>query len=242
MTTADPSVLGIKIHAVTKEEALERLEWYIKSRTPHLIATANAEMVMFAQKDRDLADILNAADLIVPDGAGVVWAARHRGFHVPERVTGYDLTQSLLHKASLHGYRVFMLGAAPEVILAAKHKAERLYPGIQIVGIHHGFFSAADEGRIIDQICNAVPDVLLVALGVPKQEKWLYRNLQKLQVPVCMGVGGSFDVMAGSVPRAPEWMQRANLEWFFRLLRQPQRIGRMMALPRFAIRVLVKNR
>lgn len=242
MTTAGPSVLGVKIHAVTREEAVAILEGYIKSHTPHFIATANAEMVMFAQKDRELANILNAADLIVPDGAGVVWAARHQGFHVPERVTGYDLTQSLLYKASIHGYRVFMFGAAPEVILAAKRKTESLYPGIHIVGSHHGFFSAADEDRIIDQIRNAAPDVLLVALGVPKQEKWLYRNFHKLQVSVCMGVGGSFDVMAGSVRRAPEWMQRANLEWLFRLLCQPRRIGRMMALPRFAIQVFIKNR
>ncbi|HWR45575.1 MAG TPA: WecB/TagA/CpsF family glycosyltransferase [Sporomusa sp.] len=220
-------------------EAVAKLEQFIKGKTPHLIATANAEMVMLAQEDQELAAILNQCDLVVPDGAGVVWAARHQGYTMPERVAGYDLSQNLLAHAANKGYSVFMFGSQTAIIEKAKSVALERYPGLRITGIRDGFFTTQDEPAIIESIRAAKPDILLAALGVPKQEKWLARNLSDLNVPVCMGVGGTFDVMAGAVKRAPLWMQRTSLEWLFRLIQQPQRVIRMMALPRFAVKVML---
>lgn len=235
-------VLNVSIDAITMAEAVNQVEKMIfighETTKPHLIATANAEMVMQSQQDSELATILKVADLVVPDGAGVVWAARHQGQAVPERVAGFDLTQRLLALSAIKGYRLFFLGSSPEVIHKAKAKAEEMYEGIKIVGSQHGFFIKADEPNIIQQIRQKKPDILFVALGVPKQEKWLYHHLMELQVPVSIGVGGTFDVMAGVMKRAPLWMQKLNLEWSYRLIKQPQRIGRMMALPKFVYHVL----
>lgn len=234
-------VLHVQIDAVTMDDAIVVLEQFINTPTPHLIATANAEMVMMAQQDHELADILNNADLVVPDGAGVVWAARFQGSVVPERVAGFDLVQRLLREASCRGYRVFMFGGAPGIVEKAETAARQRFANLQIVGTCHGFFTKATETAIVEKIRQAQPDILLVALGVPKQEKWLARNMQRLGVPVAIGVGGTFDVMAGTVKRAPVWMQRANLEWLYRLISQPQRAIRMMALPHFVIKVLIQK-
>jgi N-acetylglucosaminyldiphosphoundecaprenol N-acetyl-beta-D-mannosaminyltransferase len=232
------NVLDIGIHTVTMSQAVTRAEDFIAEKTPHLIATANAEMVMMAQTDQKLASILNTADLVVPDGAGVVWAARHHGYSMPERVAGYDLVQNLLAKAADKGYRIYMFGSAPGIVEKAKLAAEQKYNGVQIVGTRDGYFTAKDEPEIIESIIASKPDILLAALGVPKQEKWLHNNLAVLNIPLSIGVGGSFDVMAGNVKRAPLWMQEANIEWLYRLLSQPQRIIRMMALPHFMLKVV----
>jgi N-acetylglucosaminyldiphosphoundecaprenol N-acetyl-beta-D-mannosaminyltransferase len=235
-------VLGVPIDSITMEAAVKKIETFIQGSQPHLIATANAEMVMMAQQDDDLAAILNSASLVVPDGAGVVWAARYQGNHVQERVAGFDLTQNLLAEASKKGYRIYLFGAGPGIAEKAKQIAEKLYPGVNIIKTRDGFFSADDENEIIEDICKSHPDILLVALGVPKQEKWLARNLSRLQVPVAIGVGGTLDVMAGAAKRAPLWMQQANLEWLYRLLRQPQRAIRMLALPRFVLKVIMDKK
>jgi N-acetylglucosaminyldiphosphoundecaprenol N-acetyl-beta-D-mannosaminyltransferase len=236
------TVLDVSIDTVTMSEAVAKLEQFIVEKTPHLIATANAEMVMLAQNDQELATILNQCDLVVPDGAGVVWAARHLGYTMPERVAGYDLSQNLLAQAADKGYCVFMFGSQSEIVEKAKSIALERYPGLRVVGTREGFFTEQDESSIIELISTAKPDILLAALGVPKQEKWLARNLSSLKVPVCMGVGGTFDVMAGAVKRAPLWMQRTGLEWLFRLILQPQRVIRMMALPRFALKVMLSKK
>ena len=233
------TVLDVLIDAISMSEATAQLEQFISEKTPHLVATANAEMVMLAQEDNELAAILAKSHLVVPDGAGVVWAARHQGYTMVERVAGYDLAQNLLLEASKKGYRVFMFGSQPDIVAKAKTVALARYPGLCIVGTRHGFFTTQDEPAIIQTITATKPDILLAALGVPRQEKWLARNLTKLNVPVSMGVGGTFDVMAGAVKRAPLWMQRTSLEWLFRLLCQPKRAIRMLALPRFALKVML---
>jgi len=234
------AVLNVMIDAVTMDQAVARLEKYIaKSDRCHMVATANAEMVMMAAEDPELHKALLHSDLVVADGAGVVWAARHFGSPVPERVAGFDLAQKLLERSARNNYRVYFFGGAPGVAEQAKIAAEKHYPGVNIVGIRDGFFSEADEEAILSEITNCEPDILLVALGVPKQEKWLSKHLSGLHMPVAIGVGGTFDVMAGIMKRAPLWMQTANLEWLFRLLMQPQRFFRMLALPKFVFRVLL---
>lgn len=236
------SILNIQVNCVTMDEALQVAETFIAENTPHLIATANAEMVMKAQEDRELAQILNEADLVVPDGAGVVWAARHKGHVMPERVAGYDLTQHLLARAAKKGYRVYLFGSGPEIVARAKQQAEKRFPGVNIVGMRDGYFDSQQEKAIIHDIQSLSPHILLAALGVPKQEKWLAKYLQELKVPLSIGVGGTFDVMAGQVRRAPVWMQKGNLEWLFRLILQPQRIGRMMSLPYFVLKILLDKK
>ena len=230
-------ILGVGVDPVTMSEAVECVEEFFAARTPHLIATANAEMLMNATHDEELRAILNSADLVVPDGAGTVWAAHHLGYEMPERVAGYDLAQELMRRSPSARRRIYFFGSAPGVAEKAKAKAEELYPGISIVGTRNGFFSADDESSIVEAIKNAKPDLLLVALGVPKQEKWLAAHLKELQVPVSIGVGGTFDVMAGVMKRAPVWMQRARLEWLFRAMLQPKRAGRLLALPKFVFKV-----
>ena len=230
-------ILGVRVDSVTMTQAVAQVESYMDEKKNVLIATANAEMIMRATHDTELKDILNAAALVVPDGAGTVWAAHHLGYEMPERVAGYDLAQELMRIAPSKKQRVFFFGSAPGVAEKAKAKAEELYPGIEIVGTRDGYFKSEDEPAIIEEIKAAKPDLLLAALGVPKQEKWLYAHLQELNVPVSIGVGGTLDVMAGVMKRAPYWMQKAKLEWLFRGLLQPKRAGRLMALPKFVLKV-----
>ena len=231
------NILGVDVDAVTMAEAVNVVRRAMDTRAGVLVATANAEMLMRATHDEELRRILNASALVVPDGAGTVWAARHLGHAMPERVAGYDLAQELLRCAPAEGRRVYFFGSAPGVAEKAKAKAEQLYPGIEIVGVRNGFFSPADNAAIIAEIRAARPDLLLVALGVPKQEKWIAAHLAELDVPVAIGVGGTLDVMAGVMKRAPHWMQRAKLEWLFRGLMQPKRAGRLLALPKFVLKV-----
>lgn len=230
-------ILGVHVDAVTMAQAVERVAQLIAAGKPSLVATANAEMLLRATHDDELKTILNAAKLVVPDGAGTVWAARHLGKFMPERVAGADLVLELMKLAPAKSWKFFMFGAAPGIADKAKLKAETLCPGIKIVGTRNGYFTAADESDIIAQIKNSRADVLLAALGVPKQEKWLAAHLHELNVPVSIGVGGTFDVMAGVVKRAPLWMQRARLEWLFRAMLQPSRAGRLLALPKFVLKV-----
>ena len=200
------NILGVDVDAVTMAEAVDVVRRAMDTRAGVMVATANAEMLMRATHDEELRRILNASALVVPDGAGTVWAARHLGHAMPERVAGYDLAQELLRCAPAEGRRVYFFGSAPGVAEKAKAKAEQLYPGIEIV-------------------------------GVPKQEKWIAAHLAELDVPVAIGVGGTLDVMAGVMKRAPYWMQRAKLEWLFRGLMQPKRAGRLLALPKFVLKV-----
>ena len=238
MPVSKVEILGVTVDSLTMTEAVSRVEGFIANKKPALIATANAEMIMNATRDEELKNILNGADMVVPDGEGTVWAAHQLGCDMPERVAGYDLAQELLRISPSKGYRVYFFGSAPGVADKAKAKAEELYPGIEICGTRNGYFSEDDEHQIIEDIKAAKPDILLVALGVPKQEKWLSKYKDVLGVPVNIGVGGTLDVMAGVMERAPLWMQKAKLEWLFRGLKQPSRIGRLMALPRFVFKVL----
>lgn len=235
-------ILGVTVDSLTMAEAVRRVQGYIQKRKSRLIATANAEMLMRATTDMELKKILNAADLVVPDGAGTVWAAHHLGCDMPERVAGFDLSQELMRLAPKNGYRLYFFGSAPGVAEKAKAKAEELYPGINVCGTRDGYFKPEDEKQIIADIKAAKPDILLAALGVPKQEKWLYAHMKELKVPVSIGVGGTFDVMAGVMQRAPLWMQKAKLEWLFRGLKQPSRAGRLMALPKFVIKVMASKK
>ncbi|MEB3222052.1 MAG: WecB/TagA/CpsF family glycosyltransferase [Candidatus Sericytochromatia bacterium] len=210
--------------------------------TPLHIVTMNAEMAMQAQRDAELGDIIRAAGLVVPDGSGVVWAVRRQ---MPqkglEKVAGVDLVRELVSAGAASGWRFYLLGGQPGVAQAAAEALAAVHPGFHLAGVRDGFFAAAEEPDVLAGIRAAAPDVLLVALGVPRQEKWIRQHLGAIGVPVAMGVGGSFDVFAGRVRRAPAAFRRLHLEWLFRLLQEPWRIQRMRStLPAFVREVLTR--
>jgi len=235
------SVLNMPIDVVTMDDTVHIIDKWLLEKQPHFVVTANAEMVMQAQEDDELFTILKQADLVLADGAGVVWASKHNGCPLPERVAGADLVNRILSLAASKQYRIFLLGAAPGVAEQAVIRAKSAYRGIEICGVKDGFFTTGEEAAVIAAIRAAKPDILLVGLGVPRQEKWLWHNKELLGTPVCMGVGGVIDVLAGVSKRAPLWMQKASLEWAYRLIKQPSRIGRMLALPKFVIKVLMST-
>lgn len=232
------NILGINVATFTMRESIEYIINKVAQGKQTFVITANAEIIMLAQDDQKFHEIMtNCADLILPDGSGVVLAAKQLGYHMPERVAGYDLVQNLLPEAATRGWGLYFFGAAPNVASLAAENALIRYPELKIAGVRDGFFTAEDETAIIAAINASGADVLLLALGVPKQEFFIakYRNILKPRVLI--GVGGTFDVMAGSVKRAPAFWQKHHLEWLYRLLNQPQRFMRMLALPKFVFKV-----
>ena len=231
-------ILGVPVHPYTMNGAVEKIVERVSQKQKTLVVTANAEIIMMGQTDTEYMEILNKAALVLPDGAGTVWAGRKLGYEVPERVAGYDLFLNLMAEAAQKNFKVFFFGAAPGVAEEAKQKCETLYPGISIVGCRNGYFKDVDNNSIVEEINNSGADLLFVALGAPKQEKWLAKYEDTLNPSLLMGIGGSFDVVAGKMERAPKWMQDASLEWLFRLYKQPSRFRRMLVLPKFVIKVL----
>lgn len=234
-------VLGVPFDAVTMKEAVAKAKSLLREDGQHFICTPNPEIVMEAQKDRDLMSILREADLVVPDGIGVVWASKYSEIRLAERVAGYDLTQNLMRELAGTEETFYFFGGAPGVAAAAARKMEKQYPGLKIVGGHNGYFDEKEEKKIIQDIKKLSPSILLVGLGAPKQEKWIYDNIRLTGVKLAIGVGGSFDVMAGNVKRAPKLFQKLGLEWFHRLITQPTRWKRMLRLPKFVLTVLRKR-
>lgn len=227
------TILGVRVDNVNYNQALSLIESFIESRTPHQVVTVNPEFIVAAQSDEDFRTILNASSLALPDGVGLLWAARLLGHPLQERVTGVDTLQRLAALAARKGYRLFLLGAAPGVAVETAARLCQTYPGVTIVGTHAGSPAPAEEDEIVRLIQRARPDILFVAYGAPAQDKWIARNLERLGVPVAMGVGGAFDFISGRAKRAPRWVQRLGLEWLHRLCHQPWRWRRMLALPKF---------
>lgn len=234
------NLLGAGIDGLTIEECTHRIGEFIERGAPRFVVTLNPELLYQAQFHPELLSMIDRADLVTPDGVGIVWACRVKGEPVPGRVTGIDLMLGLLQRAAVSGWRVFLLGSAPGVAEDAAYNIVEKYPGVNVVGSHHGYFTPENEPELIEAIRKARPHLLFVALGAPRQEQWIYAHRERLGVPVAMGIGGSLDVLAGRVPRAPEWMQALHVEWLGRLLRQPSRWKRMMVLPKFAFMVLSK--
>ena len=236
-------ILDVPVHPLTMGEAVSVLEESITSGEQAFVVTANAEIIMMCQEDAGYKKIVSQdAQLVLPDGAGAVWAGRHLGYKIPERVAGFDLYCQLLDKAAQKGYKAFFFGGSPGIAEAAKAKSEELYPGVQVVGCRNGYFKEEESQAIIDEINASGADMLFAALGAPKQEKWLVRYREQLKPKILMGIGGSFDVFAGKMERAPKWMQDASLEWLFRLYKQPSRFMRMMALPKFVLTVVFSGK
>ena len=231
-------LLGIPVHAVTMADTLALVEGYMAEPRLHQIATVNPEFVMAAQSDAEFRRVLEQADLCLPDGVGLLYAARRYGRRLPERVPGSELVYRLAERAAARGWPLFLLGAAPGVADEAADVLRGLYPDLCVAGTYAGSPDPAENEAIVRRVNDSGAALLFVAYGAPKQDKWIARNRAALPaVRVAIGVGGSLDFVTGRAVRAPRWMQRLGLEWLHRLIREPWRWRRMMALPRFAWRV-----
>ncbi len=244
-------ILGVRVDDVTMQEACDHLAMLMAQGGVHQVATVNTEFVMAAQRDPVFASVLEATTLNVPDGVGVLWAARRLGHPLRERVAGVELVRELAARGSQYKWRAFFLGARPGIAERAAANLALRYPGLIVAGTYAGSPQPDEEEAIRARVRHAQPNLLFVAYGAPAQDKWLARNLPQLQwgpapdgAPeglIGVGVGGVFDFLTGLQKRAPGWMQQAGLEWFYRLLRQPWRWRRQLSLVRFVWAVMLKS-
>jgi N-acetylglucosaminyldiphosphoundecaprenol N-acetyl-beta-D-mannosaminyltransferase len=233
------TLMGVPIYDVTMEETVAWIARWIVEGGAHQIATVNPEFLMRAREDAEFRACLDRASLCIPDGIGILWAARMRGRRLRERVAGSDLVPRLAREAAAHGWRVYFLGAAPGVAEEAASRLREQHPGLRIVGCYAGSPRRDEEDDLVARVQAARSQLLLVAYGAPGQDLWLDRNLGRTGAAVGIGVGGSFDFIAGAARRAPRWAQRLGLEWLVRLVWEPWRWRRQLALPKFAFLVLL---
>jgi N-acetylglucosaminyldiphosphoundecaprenol N-acetyl-beta-D-mannosaminyltransferase len=239
MTQVD--ILGVRVNGLTQEAALMRMAALVNEGGFHHVVTVNPEFIMRAQWDDAFRAVLNYADLALPDGVGILWAARwlYGPGHVPERITGVDTVERMAALAADQGWRLFLLGAAEGVAARAAQMLCQRYPHLRVVGVYAGSPADTEANTIIAKVNDANTDILFVAYGAPVQDLWIARHRERLRVRLAMGVGGAFDFISGVVCRAPVWVQRLGLEWFYRLIHQPWRWRRMLVLPKFALRVIL---
>jgi len=236
------NILGVNVDMTNIDESAEKIMQFLDEDKFHMVFTPNSEIIMVAYNDSEFCRVLNDADLLTADGIGVVYASRILGKPIKERAAGFDIATKVIEKCSKNGKKIYFFGGKPGVAEEAQEKLLATYPGINFVGVRNGYFKPEDEEEIINNINNSGADLLFVALGAPAQEKWIARNKDKLNVKVAMGVGGSLDVFAGRVERAPEIFCKLGLEWFYRLMKEPWRAKRMTALPKFGFTVIFKGR
>ncbi len=250
MTTPTPmpspiptiNILEMPVHHVRMTDALDAIDGFIREGGTHHVVTADASMMVMAQQDAGLRGILANADLITPDSEGILWASRRQGQALPERVSGVEIVERLCERSAQNGCRLYFLGAASGVAEQARKRMTAKYPGAQIVGTRNGFFTENELPGIIADIRDARPDVLCVAFGIPKQEKWIDAHRAALGVPVLIGVGGTLDVLSDTVKRAPVPFRRLKLEWLWRVASNPRKMGKVLLLPRFVSLVKRKER
>ena len=234
-------ISDIPIYKSTLKKTAQLIHsWIVEGKMRQHIVTANSEILYKTKSNTKLKRILQKASLVTADGMGVVWASKILGDALPERVTGYDLMIELLELMNQSEKSVYLLGAKPEVVSAATFEIKRLYPGVVIKGYHDGYFKddKEKEESIVNEIKELKPDLLLVGMGSPNQEYWINENIANLPIKVAVGLGGSFDVLAGVLDRAPERWQKMGMEWAYRLIKEPKRIGRAASLPKFGLSII----
>ena len=237
------SILGVKIDNITKEESGNITKKLIEesNKSCKIIVAPNTEFVMCAQKDKEFFDILKQAELATPDSIGIIIGAKLQNKKFKERIPGQAYFREVIRKSEIEGWSIYILGGTDEVIEAAVANVKKDFPKANIVGYHEGYFVKDSEEEVINQINSLEPNVLFVAMGAPKQEKWIYNNKDKLKVHVATGQGGTLDYEAGRIKRAPKFIQKLGMEWFWRLMIEPSRIVRMRVLPIFLIKILFKK-
>ena len=235
------NIFGVNIKNTTLNDVMNRLKKELTTEGVFTIVTPNTEIVQLSKGNEGLIGLINSFDLIVPDGIGLIYASKIRGVPLKERVTGYDISIGLLEYARKNPFNLYLLGCKPGVAEKASVNVNSKYKGVNVVGFHHGYFDIDQEERIIEEINNVSPDVVFVGLGFPKQEEFIRRNKDKLNCKIIIGNGGVTDILAGVNKRAPEIFIKLNLEWFYRLLQEPSRITRQIALPKFLINVILDS-
>lgn len=217
-------ILNTYVNAISLDETIRRVESIIKKGVPTQHVVINASKVNLMEHDSVLRDIVNSCPLINADGASIVWASKILGVPLKERVTGIDLFLKLVEVADEKGYSIYLFGAKEEVVMKVKTIFEDKYPNLKIAGYRNGYFTEQDEPAIIEDMAQSQADMMFVAFSSPKKEYWVNKYIGQLNIPFVMGVGGSFDVVAGVTDRAPEWMQNRGLEWFYRFIQEPRRM------------------
>lgn len=218
------SLLGSNLDALSFQETMTKIESMVEQGVPVQQVSINAGKINLMRKDPSLRSIVNRSALITADGQSIVWAAKYLGSPVPERVAGIDLFRALVKLAAEKGWRPYYLGATAEIVEAVVKHDQQLYPDLSIAGFHHGYFSEEESLAVAKEIARTQPDLLFVAFSSPQKEIWLDTFSEVMQVPFAMGVGGSFDIVAGKTKRAPLWMQQSGLEWFYRFSQEPIRM------------------
>lgn len=236
------NILGVFFDSVTMKEATQKILKLLNGHEKSMVITANPEIIMEAQKSSSFCAMINRGDLVVADGIGVVIGSKIIKKPLPERVAGFDLVQHIFDAIKNTNKTVYFFGAAPHIAELAAKEMRAKYKNLKIVGTHDGYFDEEEEKVIIEEINRLKPDLLLVGLGAPRQEKWWYTHKEQLNVKVCIGVGGSFDGWSGKVKRAPKIFINLGLEWFYRLIKQPTRLKRMLRLPVFLLLVIKKRK
>ena len=239
--TEKVDVLGLQFNYVTKKELVESLSNRIADNEKTFVVTANPEIVMHAKENPNYKKTVEQATYIIADGIGVIYGARLLNQSLPERIPGYELMVELLQIGNKEKLKVYFLGATQEVIDALQVNVEKQFPNLIIAGTRNGYFEQ-DDTTVYEDIKNSNPDLVFVALGFPRQEEWIHQHIDSFEKGLFMGVGGSFDVLANKVKRAPLIWQKLNLEWLYRLLKQPSRWKRMLVLPQFLLEVLKVRR
>ncbi len=232
-------VLGVGFDNLTREDAIDMCKRLIDEHRSAYMVTPNPEIVMAAWDNPELHEAIRNADMVIPDGIGVVKAARIIGTPLKERLPGIEIGEAILEYAAASGKSVFLLGAKPGVAAAAAKKMCELFPGLEVCGTNDGYFK--DDGPVVDKINAAKPDFLMVCLGAPKQELWMAQNAPRLDVGLMAGLGGSLDVFAGTVMRAPKLWQKMNAEWLYRCIKEPWRFKRIARLPLFIVKAWIKR-
>ena len=217
-------ILNTYVNAISMGETIAEVEKVIAARKPTQHVVINALKVNLMREDPKLRKIVNSCPLINADGASIVWAAKKLGIPLKERVAGIDLFENLVKIAAEKGYKIYLFGAKEEVVTKVKDIFEKQYPKLQFVGYRNGYFTEADEAQIVADMASSGADMMFVAFSSPKKEYWVNKYLEQLNIPFVMGVGGSFDVVAGVTDRAPKWMQDHGLEWFYRFIQEPKRL------------------
>lgn len=228
-------VLGVPVDQLTMDQTLERVEAMIESGESHLVVTADSSGIVMAQTDEELMSLYRKADLSTPDSNGVVWAMKRKGSPQRERVTGVELADRICALSPAKGWSIFLLGSEPGVAEQAARNLEIKYPGIKIAGHRHGYFKAEEDMDVAAEVAPFSPDVLLVAMGIPRQEKFIVRTMPTIRARVAIGVGGTLDVFAGKVKRAPVIFQKMKMEWLWRLLLNPTKFSKVKLLPKFVM-------
>ncbi len=240
------NIFGVNINNITFNEASDIVKSFLKEDRLHTVITPNTEIVMAAKDHENIRNIVNSADLVIPDGIGLIYGSKIRKKPLKERVTGFDLSMELLKIAEENGYSLYLLGGKPGISEKAAKNIKIKFPALNIKGYHHGYFKGThlgmpgheEEKKVIEEINKLKPDVIFLGLGFPKQELWIEENKDKINSKIIIGNGGVMDILSGNSKRAPKIFIKLNLEWLYRLLSEPSRIKRQMAIPKFILNIL----